>query len=178
MTLSDLADVGELLGGVAVVVSLVYLALQIRQNTRSVRGSTLHQNTDLWSHLFFRLAEPEIAKAYVAGMSGQPDIKPLHFTQFFFLCRSIFLALENQYYQVRQGVLDGDAYAGYVRAISSQLLAFPGLRLWWQQSRSVFSPAFVEHVDAIIAGTPEADPGVLLQEWQRLAEARANREHG
>ena len=34
-------------------------------------------------------------------------------------------------------------YAGYERAISEQLLVFPGFRIWWQQSRSVFSPGFV-----------------------------------
>jgi hypothetical protein len=49
MTLSELSDIGEIVGGVAVVASLVYLALQIRQNTRAVRGSTLHFNVDLWA---------------------------------------------------------------------------------------------------------------------------------
>lgn len=99
MGLSQLADLGELLGGVAVVASLVYLAVQIRQNTRTVKASTLHHNTELWSSMFLRLAEPDLARAYVAGMAGQPDIRPLHYTQFFFVCRSMFLAFENQYYQ-------------------------------------------------------------------------------
>jgi hypothetical protein len=35
LTLSELADVGELVGGVAVVASLVYLALQVSQNTHA-----------------------------------------------------------------------------------------------------------------------------------------------
>ena len=39
MTLEDLGNLGEFIAAVAVVVSLVYLALQIRQNTRSVRDS-------------------------------------------------------------------------------------------------------------------------------------------
>jgi len=169
MTLSQLADLGELIGGIAVVASLVYLALQVRQNTRTVRGSTLHQNTDLWTSMFLRLAEPGTAQAYVAGMAGHPDIRPLHYTQFFFICRSMFLAFENQYYQMRQGVLDPETYAGYQRSISTQFLAFRGFRVWWQQSRSVFSPSFVAHVDAMIAAVPEADPGAFLREWQEMA---------
>ena len=170
VTLSQLADIGELFGGIAVVASLVYLALQIRQNTKSVRSSTLHHNTDLWTDLFFRLAEPDVARAYVAGMSGQPDIRPLHFTQFFFICRAMFLAFENQYYQMRQGVLDIETYAGYEQSISTQFLAFRGFRIWWQQNRSVFSPAFVEHIDKLIAEVPQADSARLLHEWQTICQ--------
>jgi len=169
MTLSQLADIGQFLSGIAVVASLVYLAIQIRQNTRTVRGSTLHQNTDLWISVFLRLTEPSAARAYVAGMTASPGIKPLHYTQFFFICRAMFLAYENQYYQMRQGVLDRETYAAYQRSISAQFLAFRGFRVWWQQSRSVFSRSFVEHIDAMIANTPVADPGAFLRGWQEIA---------
>ena len=172
MGLSQLADLGELLGGVAVVASLVYLAAQIRQNTRTVRASTLHQNTDLWSSLFLRLAEPPLTRAYLAGMAGQPDLRPLQFTQFFFICRSMFLAFENQYYQMRHGVLDSEAYAGYERSISTQVLAFRGFRLWWELNRSMYSPEFADHIDAMIADVPEADAASLLREWHDLAQAK------
>ena len=49
MTLDQLANLGEFLGGFAVIASLVYLGMQIRQgnrqvqqNTKSLEGST-HQ---------------------------------------------------------------------------------------------------------------------------------------
>lgn len=173
MTLSQLADLGELIGGLAVVASLVYLAIQIRLNTRAVRSSTLHANTELWSSLFLRLAEPEVAQAYVAGMAGRPDVRPLHYTQFFFVCRAMFVAFENQYYQMRQGALDPETYAAYQRSISTQFLAFRGFRLWWSQNRPVFSPPFVAHVDAMIAEVPEADPEVFLRAWRERAQAAA-----
>ena len=172
MELSQLADLGETIGGIAVVASLVYLAIQIRQNTRAVKAASLHQNTDLWSSLFIQLAEPDIARAYLAGMAGQADIKPLQYTQFFFICRSMFVAFENQYFQMRLGVLDATTYAGYERSISTQFLAFRGFRLWWQINRPVFSPEFVNHVDAMIAEVPEADPTFLLREWQDIAQAK------
>ena len=173
MTIQDLGSIGELIAAIATILTLVYLAAQIRQNTQTVRSSTLHQNTELWSSLWVRLAEPDIARAYVQGMAGQPDINPLHFTQFFLVCRGMFLALENQYYQVRHGVLDDETYASYERAIAEQLLAFRGFRIWWQQSRSVFSPVFVAHIDRLIETVPEADPTQLYAEWQRIAKSTA-----
>ena len=40
MTLDDLGNIGEFLGAIAVVASLLYLSMQIRQNTRSVKSAT------------------------------------------------------------------------------------------------------------------------------------------
>jgi hypothetical protein len=173
LTIQDLGSIGELIAAIATILTLVYLAAQIRQNTKTVRSSTLHQNTDLWSALWLRLADPGIARAYAQGMTGQPDIEPLSYTQFFLICRGMFLALENQYYQVRQGVLDGEAYASYERAIAEQLLAYRGFRIWWEQSRSVFSPSFAAHIDDQIESEPEADPTKLYAEWQRIAKSKA-----
>lgn len=169
LTLAQLSDLGELLGGIAVFASLVYLAIQIRQNTRSVRGSTHQQNTELWTRLFLHLAEGEAAQAYAYGMSGEPDIRPLHYTQFFFICRAMFVGFENQYYQMRQGVLDPETYAAYERSISTQFLAFRGFRLWWAQSRQVFTPAFIAHIDEMIAGVPELEADAFLVDWQAKA---------
>jgi hypothetical protein len=84
----------------------------------------------------------------------------------------MFLAFENQYYQMRHGVLDSEAYAGYERSISTQFLAFKGFRLWWELNRSVFSPEFVDHIDAMIARVPEADPESFFREWHDIAQAR------
>jgi hypothetical protein len=47
VTRSELAGLAEFVGGVAVVISLVYLAIQVRQNTHSVRGAILQANSAL-----------------------------------------------------------------------------------------------------------------------------------
>ena len=90
------------------------------------------------------------------------------------LCRSLFVAFENQYYQYCQGALDRETYEGYERSISEQLLAFPGFRIWWQQSRAVFSPVFAEHVDGMIANVAEAEPDKFFREWQSIERGRTD----
>ena len=169
--LSQLADFGELIGGIAVVASLIYLGVQIRQNTKTVRASTLHQNTQLWSSLFLHMSDPALARAYGVGVTADPDVKPSQYTQFFFLCRSMFVAFENQYYQRQQGLLDAATYESYERSISTQLLAFRGFRIWWELNRAVFTPDFADHVDEMIARVPEATPDSLMRDWHRLAAA-------
>jgi hypothetical protein len=145
---------------------LVYLAIQVRQNTISVRSATLQSNTALWSSLLSDLAEPGVVEAYAVGLSGSKDIKPLQYTQFFLLCRCLFVAFENQYYQFCQGALDRETYAAYERSISQQFLSFSGFRIWWQQSREVFSPAFAVRVDQMIKDTPVVNGDRFLMDWK------------
>ncbi|HEY4273411.1 MAG TPA: hypothetical protein VGM65_15540 [Candidatus Udaeobacter sp.] len=40
MNLNDLANIGQVIGAIAVVILLIYVALQIRQNTNAVRAAT------------------------------------------------------------------------------------------------------------------------------------------
>ena len=85
----------------------------------------------------------------------------------------MFLGFENQYYQMRHGVLDPEAYARYERSISTQVLAFNGFRVWWEMNRSMYSPEFADHVDAMIADVPEADPESLLRTWREIAQSKS-----
>jgi hypothetical protein len=172
MTLSDLANVGEIIGGLAVVISLVYLAIQVRQNTDSVRSATLQTNTALWSSLLSDMADSGTVEAYTIGLSGRKDISPKQYTQFFLLCRGLFAAFENQHYQYRCGILDEETYKGYARAISEQLLAFAGFRIWWEQSRDVFSPPFVKHVDELIRKTPIVMADKYFEQWQSFPRSQ------
>jgi hypothetical protein len=167
MTLANLANIGEFIGGIAIIVSLIYVGLQIRQNTKTIRGSTLQQNTDFWGDLFLRLAQTELANVYSTGMQGHADISPITFAQFNCLARSMFLGFENQYFQYRNGILDPESYLGYERIIAAQTLTYRGFRIYWEQNRSYYSPSFVSHIDAIIERTPEG--GNLLKDWIAIA---------
>ena len=60
MNLNDLANLGQIIGAVAVVVSLIYVALQIRQNTNAVRSAAaqvVHEHFASWYHLLANDAE-------------------------------------------------------------------------------------------------------------------------
>jgi hypothetical protein len=169
MNWEAIGAISETVGAITVVVSVVYLAVQIRQGTQSIQSSTHQSNTGLFSSMFSELADPEISAAYAVGLAGDPNIKPRQYTQFFLICRGLFIAFENQYFQYRQGMLDADTYLGYERSICQQLLAFRGFRIWWKQSRDVFSTQYAEYVDQLIERTPECEPNHMLDEWKRLA---------
>ena len=154
MTLADIAHIGELLGGAGVLGSLIFVGLQIKQNTKSVRASTLQLNTDYWANFLTTMADPQYVTVFGKGMAGNADVDQNEFGQFFVLTRAYFLGLENQHFQYRQGLLDTGQFASYEIATREQMLAFPGIRAVWKMVRHTYSKEFIDFVDQLIAATP------------------------
>jgi hypothetical protein len=66
MTIAELGSIGELVGSIAVLVTLIYLATQIRQNTRSMEDNkkfamaqAYQARTDMWIQVT-GLADPDV----------------------------------------------------------------------------------------------------------------------
>jgi hypothetical protein len=69
MSLNDLANLGQVIGALAVVISLIYVALQIRQNKNAVRSATaqtVHEHFANWYHLI--AADAELAQIAANGL--------------------------------------------------------------------------------------------------------------
>jgi hypothetical protein len=172
MNLEQLANLGEFIGGTAVIASLIYLAIQIRQNTRSVKSSTLATNTANWSSILVNLADSTKSEAYLNGIVGTENISPAHFLQFIQITRAMLVSWETQHYQFLNGAMDKDIYCGYERACKDQMLVYPGFQMVWEITREGFSPAFRELVDRLINDIDEGDSFLLVEQWQQLARQR------
>jgi hypothetical protein len=167
MTLHELADIGQIIGGFAVVGSLIFVGLQIRQNTKSSRAATLQLNADYWLNYFSMIADPKFNAIYAKGSLGQADLEQSQFGQFFVLCRATFMGMENQHYQFRHGLLDSDAYTGYEITIREQIAAFPGIRAMWQIVRHTYSADFVDFMDKQVA-MPSHSRESVFRKWKEL----------
>src|SRR5947208_3703257 len=69
MNLNDLANIGQVIGAIAVVISLFYVASQIRQNTNAVRSATaqsVHEHFANWYHLI--AADAELSRIAANGL--------------------------------------------------------------------------------------------------------------
>jgi hypothetical protein len=106
MTLEQLANIGEFISGVAVIASLIYLAIQIRQNTRTVKSSTHLANTKNWNDIFLTFADKDNVSAWNYGYTLDNRIDASTLTQFLLQSRVLFLNFENQFYQYRSGSMD------------------------------------------------------------------------
>ena len=90
MSLSDLASLGSFVSGFAVLISLVYLALQVRQTDRNQRTSIRHSRVSRTVELHLSLADPSLADAWLHGLSSPREITQTELGQFTNLCRAHF----------------------------------------------------------------------------------------
>ncbi len=103
LTIQDLGALGELLGAVAVLVTLVYLAFQTRQNTMAI-GAQLDAATTATTqaNLMSAATSRELAEAIQEDWTADVTINELRLT---FYWVSMFASFQWQFKQARRGLL-------------------------------------------------------------------------
>jgi len=150
VTLENLGNVGEFLGAIAVLISLIYLALQIRHNTVTVRAGTSAAISESLARVTELLgADPEAARVYMLGLAGNSDLSPAENFQFNFLFATYMRRVENAYYQQLRGFVDSEHWQTTERTLALTM-TLPGARHRWEGSRSVYSDRFTAYVDTVL----------------------------
>lgn len=141
--------VSELIGAVAVVVSLIYLAGEVKHNTRAIRGSTLDAIT---AHQQFELRwSAELAGAFRKCLEA-PD--SLTFEESWKLSEwmtAAFAARQNEYHQYRQGLLDKAVWQSAENIIRLILGSEWALGWWRDYGRAYLSPEFVAMAEGLLS---------------------------
>jgi hypothetical protein len=165
MTLSDLASIGSLVSGVAVLISLIYLALQVRQAERNQRALMNQGTAARVSEALLTLAQPPLAGLSARAVSGEIDFSAQEINQLRMILRVSLLSLQDGLVQHRAGLVDHITFqnsTGAVRAI----LALPAYRAIWLRNRSSYAPEMAAFVDELIANTPRATPVDLTVQFR------------
>jgi hypothetical protein len=147
MTLTDLANIGEAVGGIAVVITLIYLAVQIRQNTRMMRAAAHHSANQLAVEINLALGtDPRVSEVLLLGSKDLSGLDPTQSLMFHLLMRSIFSGAEDFYIQTREGLLNADMWESRKHSMHQYLLR-PGIDAWWTENQSLFSNDFVDELN-------------------------------
>ncbi len=162
MNWDAIAALGELVGAVAVLVTLIYLALQTRQTNVAVRASAARDTTRSWAemNLSFATGSPDtrtVLRKAVELAEPRDQFTDDQWTQFVMIARTIFLNLEDLFYQHQLGVVESQLWE-HRRAVMLEMLTLPAYREWWINERYGFSKPFtsalIEHgaPDTVFAG--------------------------
>ncbi len=175
MSLSDLAAVGTFVSGLAVLTSLIYLSLQVRQSERNQQISIRHSRVSRTVELHRSLADPAIAAAWIRGSSNASEITQTELTQYISLCRAFFFHFEDSFYQRQEGLLNDAAFETVV-AGARMLARSPGLRAAWKLARSNFGGPFLAFMDDVVAkSATEPAPDLSVEAWQQAVAAETRR---
>ena len=140
--LEALGNIGDFIGGIAVVITLIYLAIQIRQNTRSTRTQSWQAavaSVSDWSLEIGR--DPEATRILQEGSADFDALSQIERGQYSLLMNAFIRNCENIHYQYSKGAIDESTWSGWAERTIATLDA-PGARAWWEISYSAYSPEF------------------------------------
>jgi hypothetical protein len=148
VSLSDLANIGEFVGGIAVIATLVHLAIQIRQNTRSVRSATFQSVVDSFTDYTFELSkDAELTRLYLHGLNEPNELSEQDSQRFHFLMLTIIRRFESAFQQQSSMMLTPSQWSGF-RGSAAGVLSSPGGGKWWVANRALFTEEFQNFVES------------------------------
>ncbi len=167
MTLNELGNIGEFISSIGVIVSLVYLAAQIRKSTETERTSTYQSVVSDFGSLNRTMASnAELSYLYVRALENFAELdvaEKARISQLFF---ATFHYFENMYYQYQKGYLEEDVWRGWKRLMLTYY-ARPGFQTWWSIRRDVFSNSFGEFLEA-------SKPDRYIASYNDVTELKSN----
>ncbi len=148
-------SVGEISGiiqAVGVVISLIYVALQVRDNTKAIKGATYQSIISAYAEIEARISQdPETARIYRQGckkFESLTEDEALRFTE---LVCSIFNLYENVHYQHKNKLLDESLWLGWSEDMKIRLKENPGLANFWKKKRKLYNEDFRKYVNRQMA---------------------------
>lgn len=143
MNWEAIGAIGEIVGALAVVVTLVYLVIQIRQNTAAVATATYESTMTGFNDINVVVAsDPELASLLDRGTQSPDALSAEEITQFNFLLR----CYANQWWKLlklhERGSLSAEDWSVFARE-AAQFLDQPGCRPFRAQN-ALFADLYAE----------------------------------
>ncbi len=178
MDIMELGAIGEMVGGIAVIGSLLYVGLQVRQSNEQARRSNAIERARTQRDVAYEANEivkamndPEILRIYRESLldfdaNSENEKALLHLR---FLLPTVLHAISA--FVAAQDDLIDEEFAERLFAYLVSVLKSPGITTWWDHTKETFHPGFVREIDRL-QREPDSPPAWCdTHPWFRPDEA-------
>jgi hypothetical protein len=152
MSIQEWAAIGEIVSAIAIVVSLIYVGAQLRQNTRATRVSTsqafVQTHGGILGHL---IQEPEFRDIYWRGLAGLSNLRGSELVAFHAWTAHNIRTWESLYFQWKASAFEDQLWSGW-KDQWRDLFGYPGIQEVWAIRRHHFGEEFREFVGRELVG--------------------------
>jgi len=151
-----LAAIGQLAAVFIGIPSLIYLATQIREQTKERRQSAVNALTVQWGDLTKALHDSaEFSSIFLRGLQSFENLDSIEKIRFSAFFNRFLKNFQAMYFAHQEHILT-DQLWGEIDRTMKDLLGYPGLQQWWRTRRHWQTEEFASVVDRMIAN--EAKP--------------------
>lgn len=155
MNWEAIGAIGEIAGAVGVIVTLLYLSVQIRQNTKESRLTAIQAASENSAQFTELLAtHPDLGELFWKGLQHPDDLSPEDLRRFMMVL-NVFLRREAvAFYLHREGMMPDEFWTPRVNTLKGQLNQ-PGTRVFMEMSAESLPSEFSEFMMSVISQDPE-----------------------
>lgn len=150
MKSDSLKGILELVGSGAVLVGLIFVGLELRQNTAALEATSLQNQTDASTDFLTLVAsDAELARIWLVASDDPAQLNETDAFRYLMLARARWLRMQNAYLQWQRGMLTDDDWSFYEGLICN--LETDGaiqFEATWNAHRSALVGEFVEFVES------------------------------
>src|SRR5215471_6255204 len=144
MNLESASFVAQIVGGIAVVLSLLYVGVQIRQNTKATM-MTAAQNLQATIGRIeeMMITDPQFSELVMRSVQRE-DVSPVDSWRMTLMCRNVLRTWQTAHYMYRTGVLDKALWQPQAVLLAGLMTQDQGLQAHFERERTSLDPVFVE----------------------------------
>ncbi|MBC8338451.1 MAG: hypothetical protein H8E39_07150 [Alphaproteobacteria bacterium] len=148
MNLDFLQVFSGLIAAISVALTVIYLAVQIKRNTKATYSQTYQFATQALAEMAATVGrDKDTARIFAIGMASPEKLEESEYYQFAYLGISLIRRYENVFFQYKSGMIDDDFWDGH----RENLLWFyhqPGFQKLWEERRLGFSKILREFLES------------------------------
>ena len=158
MGLEKVYLVAEILAAIAVIISILYLGIQVRNTRLQNKSETYLDMSKFRADLLYRLAlDKELSQIVAKGMAGKTKFHPSKYFRFMNYATSMFISLEVAYKKSQGKDVDRD-FATSLKDAIHWWLSYPGVQTFWKNNhRYGFTTEFIEYINNTIVQIKSQD---------------------
>jgi hypothetical protein len=155
MSLEQISYAAQIVASVGVVVSLIFVGWQIRQNTGALQRNEHNSTMEQWTVIRQAIAQHrDIAELMTAGLKGERVLDAADQLRLEMLLNESGWASFHIWERTSRGIFPKGTFELSCGAHLCGLLTTPLGAAWWRTAReTIFPPGFVSDVDALLAKT-------------------------
>ena len=152
--LQYLANLGEVVGAVVVILSLIYLAIQVRQNTQAQRTENYSRALDRLASMQSMLSQDgDTSAIFSKAVVDTSKLTPQERLRFTWSMYEAFGAFEFMFLASRTDAIPNEVWERWSSGVA-WWLSFPGVQTWWRARPGPFTESFTAFVECLIRENP------------------------
>ena len=152
--LARIATVAEIAASIGVVISVIYLGIQIQDSNKELRAQSYNDTLEMLHRpLELMVQDQGLADLVVQAESDPESLSPGEWQRYSYLLMLRFDAYEHAYYAHQDGEIREELWKG-IESSMQRTLSNNGFRKFWAERKSMFPEPFHGFVETKVSDKP------------------------